>query len=578
MAPLFAIDFDAIEQAKQNCISKMIEYQKIHDDYSTFVDECFAKYHTSQPLCSSKEWKSKHETLVAKAKDVNSACNSWTHLIEIANDEVSAMYSQCDDDCDCIDPIHDRLIDYENDAWSYDVYDSNGDGNIDYLNSGDTDFSLCQIYEEPCDYMFSDDESSPFTVISPKNTLTRMENGDVSLEVEVSVNGQPSYVEATFTQQPKGDYRGIIYSAQLQKEGVNWWAQLLLHKDEVYDGPGTVEVRVGLNGEDLSQTIPVVITSKPTKDDSSKPPVVDSGQNDDNSRPPANLNDTKDNSPKDETPCEICSDPRFQGVKSLGSTSEAVQTRDRIASIGKNLGYKVTIVDTPYGPITKVEKPGLSYRDKRRIVETGSSFMGKLLEKVKEKLGLSFGDKLSNYFIKKKLENTLYSDDDKVKKTMDDLGVDAGRAKLFNDVVDTDKRDVYNVVKEELPDNEATKKVKEALVELEKFHDRAAANGLAFEYKTVEDTVKDFVRRIPPDQLESKKDILRNLAVQNIEDYQGSVYRNGNRLLSNGRFIGVLAKKSNKYDLSKPEDRAKYYFDLLWQSGKIREWNSGVKE
>ena len=290
---------------------------------------------------------------------------------------------------------------------------------------------------------------------------------------------------------------------------------------------------------------------------------------------------SKEEGGRDYEECIACDD-LFKGVHIMGQSSEAKKTKNILKSIANIKHLKVSIVQTPYGEITVIEKPIennkksslLTYQEKKRVIKTSSSFFGKILEKVKEKLGLSFGDKAANYFANKAMENAVYNEDDKIEKIKEELGVDAKRAKLFNDVVDTDKRDAYKAISEEVPDNAITKKAKEALTALEQFHDRSAASGLAFEEKQVEERIKNMVRGMSPEKIKEYKETLKEAAVDELSAYEGSVYRNGNGLLVNGRFISTIAKSKGKYNFKTVEGRAKYYFDILWDSGQIQKWAS----
>ena len=571
----YSLDLLDVYAAKQTCLDALGTYTSAHDLYKDYLDDCFSKYKSGEVLCDKNEWNAKYNSLLSSTNDVKEACNRWARLIESKKEEIHNGFNQyCDkkgheSECNYYTSLDNELSDIENDAWSYEIYDTDGDGMPDMLESQDTDYSKCQEYAEPCDYIFGEN-TQELNIMSPKsNVIKRMNNGDVSLEVEVSVPIKPQEIYATFTQKKKGKYRGIIYSAQLQKEGQNYWAQIYLHKNEIYDGPAVLEIVVNLGNGELRKTIPISIVSNNKESILSNNTDVKEGEKEDTSID-TSIKDTKGKH-------NDYVESMFKGIKVSAVSSESIKTKKELQDISSIKGLKVSIVETPYGEMTIIEKPTnkkgmIGYQEKKKIVKVTSGFFGKILEKVKEKLGLSFGDKAASYFVGKGIENIVYNEDDKIKKTEEDLGVDKNRAKLFNDIVDTDKRDVYNVVKEELPDNEVIKETKEALSQLEKFHDRAAANGLAFEYKTVEQTVKAYVKGMTEEQLEKKREVLRNIAVENVEDYSGSVYRNGNRLISNTRFLNVIAKDKGDYDFRDPRDRAKYYFDLLWKSGKIKEW------
>ncbi len=570
----FSIDLTSVYNTKQTCLSAFNTYLTIHANYSAYLDDCYSKYNSGQTTCDEKEWNDKYNVLLSYANKVKTACNNWAKEIKSKENEINQGYNKyCDkkgyeDECNYYDSLSNEIADIENDAWSHEIYDTDGDGMPDMLNWGDTDYSKCGRYMEPCDYMFT---NTKFEIISPKTTeIKRMENGDVSLDVEVSVSEKPSEIYATFTQKKKGKYKGIIYSTQLQKEGKNYWAQIYLHKNEIYNGPARLDVSVDFGHGEQKKTVFLTILDYKETTNISNNTTNTSISNTNSSTNTGNSSNTN----LDDYVKQI-----FKGVRANAVNSESIKTEKDIQQIASIKGFKITIIETPYGEVkileTNTNKKGmLGYQEKKKIVKVSSSFFEKVLEKIKEKLGLSFGDKAAKYFINKEIENIIYNEDDKIKKTEEDLGVDKDRAKLFNDVIDTNSRDVYNVVKEEIPDNEVSKRVKEALTELEKFHDRAAASGLKFEYTTVEQTVKGYVKGMSYDEVKKKRDVLRNIAAQNVEDYTGSVYRNGNGLVSNSRFLGVLAKEG-KYNFKDPKDRAKYYFDLLWESGKIREWAKG---
>ncbi len=567
---------------KQKCLDSLDQYKSLYSDFQTYLRDCESAYSLGEQLCKKSEWKKKHSVLMEKAKQASTLCMDYTNKISSLNSQITnQINTYCDkkdedskQKCNFYKSQLDELSNLENEAWSFELYDTNGNDiidNIDWIYPEE-----CLDLESPCDYLFSNDsENSDFTIIQPSShNVFRMPNGDLSLEVEINLGKEPSSIYATFTQKPYGSFRGIIYSAQLQKEGKNWWAQILLKKNEIYNGPASLDISIDFGSGEITKSLSLDIL--PYKNNS-KVVVNSSKQN--NSEVGKTVEDSPESPEyKEEISLSSYSRDLFRGVRSLGISSESVSTQEKLRKIAKSRKFKITVISTPYGNITEIERNSakkglLGYQEKKKIVSFSSKIIDKFMEKIKEKLGFSFGDKLSGYFAKKYVENKVYNDEDKIQKTKEDLGVDSTRAKLFNDVVDTDKRDLYKSIGDELPEDEVTKKAKEALNELEKFHDRAAASSLSFEYKTVVDTIKPYVKGLSKEELAKKKEVFRNLAAQNVEDYYGSVYRNGNRLVSNARFIEVIAKKNKEYDFRNPAERAKYYFDLLWKSGEIEKWS-----
>ena len=607
-------------------------YDFFHDCQQRYENNSFG--YIKATLCTKSEWDAAYKEFEPKVEAANQIClryiNTLKQSIAKANqakqvycgDSSTADSTKCREYTVAAFTLSNRLAYARND---YD--DNDGNGYIDELDYATNSHGKCLYMMDNCEYIFADDKNS-LTVYQPPTTVKRVADGDVYLTVEVGTSGKVKDIDVSISQGKK-----LLGIGMLQKGGKGWYHQFIIPSYKVDDGQIEVDIVVTLESGTIMKKLYVNVVPQNASvsesgnanqggsisNNGGQSSTADNGQsattngqsdkgNEQGQNSGVNGQGTtgtnqsntasgeSGNKKSAETPaerkkriddemaasgCAHCSKSIFDGVRASAVTSESTNTKKRIEDIAKKRKFKISFVSTPYGDMPVIEKPVpggnnkslLTYQQKKKVLNVSKSLLGKFFDGIKNALGLSFGDKALGYFANKEMENAVYNEDDKVEKTKEELGVDGHRAKLFNDVVDTNSRDVYKAVSEEVPDNEMTKKAKEALTALEHFHDRAAASGLAFEYKTVEDTVKGYVKGMSPEKLKNMKDVLRNLAAQNVEDYVGSTYQNGNGLVSNARFINTIAKGNNgKYNFKDPEDRAKYYFDLLWDSGKIQEW------
>ncbi len=609
-------------------------YDFFHDCYQRYDNNSFG--YIQAQLCTKSQWREAYEKFKPKVEAANLACLRYIDILKqslakanqgkqiYCGDSSKADSTKCREYTVAAFTLNNQL------TYNKNYEDSDYNGYTDELDYATNSHGECLYMVDNCSYIFADDTHA-LTIYQPPSTVKRVADGDVYLTVEVGTSGKVRDIDVSITQGKK-----LLGMGMLQKGGKGWYHQFIIPAYKVEDGQIEVDIVATLESGTITKKLYVNVVPQnatisesgntnqggPATNGQGQTAAGNNGQSSTNggqssqgsgqgsqqgnggiqsqgtagSKQSSGTGVNSQNGKSAKTPaerkkriddemaasgCTHCSKSIFDGVRASAVTSESTNTKKRIEDIAKKRKFKISFVSTPYGDMPVLEKPTpngdnkslLTYQQKKKVLNVSKSFLGKVFDGLKNALGLSFGDKALGYFANKELENAVYNDDDKVEKTKEELGVDGHRAKLFNDVVDTNNRDLYKAVSEEVPDNEVTKKAKEALTALEHFHDRAAASGLAFEYKTVEDTVKGYVKGMSPEKLKNMKDALRNLAAQNVEDYIGSTYQNGNGLVSNGRFINTIAKGNNgKYNFKNPGDRAKYFFDLLWDSGKIQEW------
>ncbi len=592
MGLFWAVDYTVLNSKKAGCEQAVSTYEQIRSEYESFFRDCYDNYTYDLELCDIKERDSRYKELENIKTIVNQKCKSYYYEINMnLQDAENGMDIYCGSDDEEMDRKCDEYIDQykefdylQMDAKSKGYDDDDGDGKIDLF---EWDYNeLCLDMSPPCDFIFrgESDKNINIQILQPSTKITMSNNGYVSIPIKVSINENVNSVTATVGQ--KVNNQAKIYPINLVNKNGYWENTLTLSPGDIQVGSADLEIEASYDGGSESKSISIQIIKEGTSDSGSNKEQTDKSNN---SEEPKEENGEKNNSQGNDSEksdfekkledakCNGCAESIFDGVRASTITSESYDTQKRIEDIAKNKKFKISFVDTPYGSIPVIEKPStkegiLGYQEKKRVVNTSKSMLGKLLDALKEKFGITFGSGVAKYFGGKAIEEAVYNNDDKVEKTKEELGINGEKAKLFNDIINTNNRDAYKAISEEIPDNEVTKKAKEALDALEKLHDRSAAAGLGFEFETVKETVKGYAKFMKGKSPEEIKAVLRERAAENVGDYSGSIYH-GNGLFVSNRFVNALPKNSVEgYNFNDPEDRGRYYFDVLWNSGQVQKW------
>ena len=553
------------------CSNAWNHYYDSYMAYNSFMFNCDENASMGYDLCLLSEKEKRYNALVNEQKEVGDKCFVVCNMAKDKYNKLKAKYeSECQDiTVDNADYCHELFEEYDElgqtlyenlwlDGWVAVKYtcDNNNDGIVDWINDEDVVATECAGAGRPCDY-FEDDtgnkkEEIEINIVAPQQTVYYDQGKNLYVNIKASVSGNPSDVQAYFIMQNPL----VAVSGPMALHKGYWEYTAMIDADKLKEGNAKIEVEASKGSTKQSKSITISLKKK-----------EETNENNKTTEQKKTIEDVK-NALQD-----CCSSKLFEGIKAKMSSEEALSTEQRITNIANAKNLKISFVNTPYGKASVIEKnvegkDMLSYKQKKIIVKGSNYVVGKILQVIKEKLGIPFGDKFLNYFINKGTENAVYNDKDKVEKTKEELGVSGKSAKLFNDVVDTNKRDWYKASSEEAPDNIAVKQAKEMLNQLERFHDRAAAGGIRYEYEMAKQTAKLTVKGRSKEWIQKNKETIKRLIKMNLEDIEQTTYHGGG-VFSSGRFINVLGKDKGKYNMKDIDGRAEYYFDLLWNSGEV---------